>query len=546
VGDVVESIPRDQRVIMLSDSVGLGARHAVPAAFPPDWEVNVVGQPARFVHQLEHGSCFWTLTNQRCDLDYLLPVYPQWFGDHAVIAAGYNYQYWNPEYFDATVDSIIQRLTAAGVKHVYWVTLREVDPQYISASAWRQVQPYYWYFPEVNERLRGALSRHSNLTLVDWAAAANQSGVTYDAIHLNPTGADLYAGLIRSAVDQRATSVPDHSTTRVSVPGGAGALAAAVNITTTFPRRRGNIVVHRCDEPKPKASVHNFERAQTVAHAAIAPLDENGDFCITTITSTNLIVDVTGLFRADAGFSQVTPTRWANTRSTEPVGGGETLSINVADIPDSAGITDTPAALALTVTAADSAGRGHVRVSACDPDASHSNVNFNGPPTPNLVIAEPDDDGNICLYVNTTTHLIVDVLGVFDESAGVDVAAPQRIYRSLDEGPRVPAGETVTLAVGDLLSSPDHSAVLNLTGLGNGSPTYFTAFPCLDGRPKASNLNVRPSEVAANAAIVTPDSNGEVCVFTRADAHMIVDLLGEVGDVFDGFVPARVLDTRNR
>jgi hypothetical protein len=56
---------------------------------------------------------------------------------------------------------------AKGARHVIWVTLREVKPQYVSASAWQQIQPYYWYFPEVNAHLRAALARHPQLTLAD-------------------------------------------------------------------------------------------------------------------------------------------------------------------------------------------------------------------------------------------------------------------------------------------------------------------------------------------------------------------------------------------
>ncbi len=193
-------VPREHRVVVFSDSVGLGARHAIPDAFPPDWEVNVVGEPARFVEQLENGPCFWTLTGERCDVRFRLAASPHWFGDHAVVAAGYNYPYWDPARFDASVDSIVRTLTNAGVKHVYWVTLREVAPQYVSPAAWREVQPYSWYFPEVNDRLESAVHRHTNLTLIDWAAAANRPGITYDAIHLNQTGAALYARLIEQAV----------------------------------------------------------------------------------------------------------------------------------------------------------------------------------------------------------------------------------------------------------------------------------------------------------------------------------------------------------
>ena len=48
--------PRAQRVVMFTDSVGLGARSALPRAFPPEWEVNVDGEPARFVGRSSRTS----------------------------------------------------------------------------------------------------------------------------------------------------------------------------------------------------------------------------------------------------------------------------------------------------------------------------------------------------------------------------------------------------------------------------------------------------------------------------------------------------------
>ena len=80
------------------------------------------------------------------------------FGDYAIVAAGYNYPYWDPARFDRSIDTMVATLLEAGVKHVFWVTLREVKQQYVSPGAWRQIQPYYWYFPTVNDRLEMALA----------------------------------------------------------------------------------------------------------------------------------------------------------------------------------------------------------------------------------------------------------------------------------------------------------------------------------------------------------------------------------------------------
>ena len=538
---LVESAPRSKRVAVFADSVGLGARSAIPNAFPADWEVNVDGQPARFVEQLENDF-----------VEYRLAVSPHWFGDHVVIAGGYNYPYWDPERFDRSIDSIIGTLTAAGVKHVYWVTLREIDPQFISGAAWRQVQPYYWYFPTVNAHLERALDRHANLTLIDWAAAADRPGITYDAIHLNTTGAALYAGLIKSTVDSTATTVADGSTTKIRVPDADGAVAATVNLTTTHPRRAGHLSVHRCDEPAPTTSVHNFVRGQVVAHAALAPLDANGDFCVTTLTQTNIVVDVTGTFRADAGFIALTPTRWHDTRSANtgrPLRGGTTLRLALDDVRSEAGFTGDPDAVAINVTSAAGTGFGHITVAPCGVDADHSNVNFAGAAaTPNLVVVAPDADGEICLRSTTTTHVVVDLFGVFGEASGVAVGLPRRLFDSRDDGDgtKVAAGGTVEIDLGPELGDDAGGAIVNLTGVGAEASGHFTAYPCAAGTPTASNLNLGVGEVVANAAFLSPDGNGMLCVSTHRSSHVIVDLLGEVGDVFDGRTAQRVLDTRKR
>ena len=301
---LVEVAARPQRVAMFSDSVGLGAKYSVPRAFPEGWSVNVDGEPARFVEQLEDSY-----------VKVRLATNPEWFGDHVVIAGGYNYPYWDPERFDRSIDSMIDTLTNAGVKHVHWVTLREVKPQYVSGAAWGQIQPYYWYFPRVNQHLRDALARHPSLTLIDWAAVADQPDLTYDAIHLNNTGAALYAELVRQSVIATSTQVEAGAITKVHVAEANGAVAAAVNITTTGPRTSGHLRAFDCAVPPPKAAVHTYVRAQTVAHASVVPLDAQGNFCIFSLEATNLVVDVTGLFDGDSGFTVAAPTRWVDTRS---------------------------------------------------------------------------------------------------------------------------------------------------------------------------------------------------------------------------------------
>lgn len=538
-----ELVPRSNRVVMFTDSVGLGAKTALPAAFPADWEVRVEGDPAQMVGQLE--------------AQYIRPrlaANPEWFGEHVVIAAGYNFPYWDHGRFVREVDSLVNTLTAAGVEHVYWVTLREVDPRYVSASAWRQIQPYYWYFPDVNRLLEQALERHPNLSLIDWRAAADRPDITYDAIHLNPTGAALYSGLVRAAVDAASTTVPDGATTRVHVAGGIGAVAAAVNITTTDPRTAGFLTVHRCDRPVPEVSMHNHRRAEIAAHSGIAPLDPSGDFCVTTRVATNLIVDVTGVFPAGGGFEPVTPTRWLDTRrqGTKLAAGG-TVALDLATIRSSVGFDGEPDALAVVATATEAEAPGFLRVTPCGTVATTSNVNYlDGFAVPNLVVVEPDAEGRICVTSHATTHVIVDLFGVFvdavppDEPGGVSADIATRVFDSREAGAPVAAGSVTVLDLAPAGVVAGESAVVNLTALGAAAPGFVTAFPCGADVPDTSNLNVVPGQVVSNGAIVAVDETTRLCVFSLSSLELVVDLMGSIGAPFVGATPVRALDTRRR
>lgn len=540
--DVTAETPRSRRVTMFTDSVGLGAEYALPRAFPADWQVRVDGEPAEMVGQMERNFVAPRIATN-----------PEWFGDHVVIAAGYNFPYWDHDRFVREVDSMIATLTAAGVEHVHWVTLREVKREYVSPSGWRQIQPYSWYFPIVNDLLEQALERHPNLHLVDWAAIADRSHITYDAIHLNNTGAELFANLIRSSVDRVATTVADGSTTRIRVPNADGAVAAAVNVTTTDPRTVGFITLHPCDGPPPTVSMHNHRRGEVAAHAGIVPLDDLGDFCVTTRIATNLIVDVTGLFRADEGFIAPTPTRWLDTRERAdraPVPAGDTIELDVHTIRDEIGYSGDAAAVAVVVTATEATAPGWLRVGTCGAGSDTSNVNYNdGFAVPNLAIVEPDADGRICVTTLADTHVIVDLFGVVEASADQAHSAVRadRAVRMLDTrttGTKVAAGEIVRLDATAGGFEPAAGIVVNVTGVDTDDPGFLTVYPCTDEVPTSSSLNTRPGLVVSNASIAATDADGFVCVFSLTGTHLVVDMMGTVDGPFDPVVPFRVLDTR--
>lgn len=540
----VEAAPVSERVTLFSDSVGLGTRGSFAQAFPPGYDANVFGTPALFVEQLESKHVLPTLAGAR----HLV-------GDHVVIAAGYNYPFWDPERFDRSVDSMINTLTNAGVKHVYWVTLREVKPQFISASAWRQVQPYYWYFPTVNDHLESALARHSNLTLVDWAAVADRSGITYDAIHLNPPGAELYSATIANAVRTNMTRPIDGSITKVDVTDTPGVSAVALNLASTNTRTAGYFTAFACDGALPNVANLNYKRGDITSAAAVVPVDPDGNVCVYNDTASNVIVDVFGTFDESTGLTDAGPNRVFDSRSGAPIPEGTTSQVKVGPVGGTV-------AVALNVSGIWPSANGYITVHGCETDPTTATVNLSaGTITSNLVMVRPDDAGVICVTTTgASNHLTVDRFATFTNDASIIPVAPTRILDSRSDGQ--PAAERIhRFSVADTpIAPPDPdepsilddlddtvvSAVfLNLAVINPSADGYATAWPCDQPRPNTSNANFRGGVTVSNFVTVAPDANGDVCVWTNAPAHIAIDVLGSASSGFDGFTPQRKIDTRS-
>lgn len=530
--------PVAQRVLVVSDSVGLGAKHAIPAAFPADWEVNVVGTPAMFVEQLENSHVKPQIAFQ-----------PWTVGDHVVIAGGYNYPYWDPARFDRSIDSMIATLTAAGVDHVYWVTLREVKPWYVSASAWRGVQPYYWYFPTVNDHLERALARHPNLTLIDWAAAADRPDITYDAIHLNSTGAALYSRLVADAVHNSNSRLPNRGLTKVAVPEAEPGDAVALNLTATGTRRNGYFTAYSCDDPRPATSNLNHGRDHTVAASAVVPVGPSGTICVYNHQAGQVIIDLFGRYGGTADLAGAPPKRLLDTRR---IGAGNPQRSGVARTVRVVGTGAAPPGtrtVALNVTAVGSTRLGHVTVHPCSiPKPNTSNVNFRpGVAVPNVVFAAPDADGNICLTTSSDVHLIVDLFAAFGADSDLGVVSPYRALDTRDVGP-TPAARSVqrirATKLAGIGAPPGASVMLNLTVTGARARGFATAYGCDDGRPATSNINFTPGVNVANLATVQPDADGDICVYLHQRAHLVVDAVGHTGSGYDAIAPRRLADSR--
>jgi hypothetical protein len=175
----------------------------------------------------------------------------------------------------------------------------------------------------------------------------------------------------------------------------------------------------------------------------------------------------------------------------------------------------------------------------------------------NELIAKLSPSGTLCVYTLTAAHVIVDVVGyIFD--APYTAITPTRYADSRnqstfdsqfrDTGPR--AGGTVwEIALEGRPSTPTDAiaAVVNVTVTGAADHGYATVYPC-GAMPTASSVNYRPGDTRSNELIAKLSPAGSICIYTLADAHVIVDVVGFLHDSpgYTAITPTRYADSRDQ
>jgi len=67
---------------------------------------------------------------------------------------------------------------------------------------------------------------------------------------------------------------------------------------------------------------------------------------------------------------------------------------------------------------------------------------------------------------------------------------------------------------------------VNLTATESQGEGFITAYPCLEGLPLASSVNLAPGRSVANHSTAKPDADGNVCIYTSTATHLVVDVEG--------------------
>jgi YVTN family beta-propeller protein len=349
-------------------------------------------------------------------------------------------------------------------------------------------------------------------------------------------------------LDTRAGGAPaDGTTTRLVVAGHAGvpatATAVALNVTVTETTAPGFVTVWPAGVPRPEASNLNVEHAgQTIPNLVIVPVGEGGAVDLFTQAATHVVVDVIGAWEPVAGtapagrFQPTGPTRVLDTRSGAAPASGTTLLVDLG--AEAAGASGA----VLNVTATEASAAGFITVwgpGAPRPVASNVNVERAGQTVANLVVTPVDGSGHVAVFVQSATHLVIDLVGTFTGDAappsddGLFVPLPPaRVLdsRAGDPVPRLRGGARTDLAVAGRAGIPTTgvaAVVMNLTATEASNAGFVTAYPARTALPPTSNLNTeRTWQTIANLAIVRMGGEGAVSFYAQRTTELVADVSG--------------------
>jgi hypothetical protein len=358
-------------------------------------------------------------------------------------------------------------------------------------------------------------------------------------------------GLTVDGVGSGLGEVAPGSAVEVQVGGRAGfpwgAAAAVLNITVAGAAEPGFVTAHSCDTARPLASNLNYVTGTTRAAMAVVDLDDSGAACLFVSGRTHLVVDAVGTFEVGDHVGGA-PVRLLDTRpggdtvdgrdaGTGLLPAGTTVRIGALG---RGGLVEGSGGVVLNVTMVTPASPGFASAFTCDADESPSStVNVEpGEVAANLAVVRPDASGDVCVFVSADTHLVVDATGQLAAGAIELTDRPRRVLDTRVGEPVVTgaagivgvrhAGSTTAIPVGGVADIPDGvgAVLVNVTAVFPQRPGFATAHPSGGPRPGTSTLNYRGGDVVANAALVPLGADGNLCLFSSAPTHAVIDVLG--------------------
>ena len=376
-------------------------------------------------------------------------------------------------------------------------------------------------------------------------------------------GATTVDGLFAGEGKRAADSVYE---VQIAGRGGVPADAAGVvlYITAVDPDGWGFLTTDPCLTPRPWASSLNYYTGTTVGNELVSGLSTSGSLCIYTFNGTDLTVDVVGFIPpAQEERSQtrrpgtraignaatpIDPARLLETREGDPTvdgisaGIGRTTpgSTTKVKVTGRAGVPAGVDAVIVNVAALSPEDAGFLLVHPCLPALPNaSSVNYvPGVDRANELITPVDANGDLCIFTEHDLDLILDVVGYIPTGTTYRNLPPQRFletrvgpptFDGLHQGVgKRPAGSEYTLQVTGRggVSEGATAAIANVVAVDTEGDGFVTVHPCENPRPEVASLNYAAGVNGANEIIAGLNDAGEMCLFTSAPAHLLVDVTG--------------------
>ncbi len=345
-------------------------------------------------------------------------------------------------------------------------------------------------------------------------------------------------------------------TTTIDVGGRANvpddAHAAVLTAAAIDPAAQGYITLFDCDDSPPNSSTLNHPAGGARANSAIVELGDDGTVCAFTLRATDLVVDVTAYVNADGDITTFDGQRILETRQgpgfttadgqQQGIGRRAFNQTTVVDVAGRLDIPDEAIAGIFNIAAVDAGDQGFVSAYSCDdvrPNASTLN-HAAGDTIANGALLELSDDGQLCVYTQQPTDLVIDVTGFVLPQTDVITRDPSRIaetrigsaFQTIDgeqEGiGRRTAGQVTQIPVAGRAGIPEGAVtgIFNVAAINPSEQGFLTIYDCDDERPNTSTVNFTAGEVIANRAIVALDGDGAVCVYTHQATDFVLDITG--------------------
>ncbi|MFO0596504.1 MAG: peptidoglycan recognition family protein [Myxococcaceae bacterium] len=303
-----------------------------------------------------------------------------------------------------------------------------------------------------------------------------------------------------------------------------GASAVSLGVAVVSPSADTFVSIAGGDARAPTSTVN--ARAGTVrANQTFASL-QTGAVSMFSPQTTNVVIDEQARFAPSGkGFFPLGPSRLLDTRTTSPLAAGETRAISLAPL----GVPASAVAVQVGLAAVPRGTAGFVSLIPCGTSPTVSALNFDGTQVASSAALAPVSGGQLCVFSNVATDLVLDVAGWFDDGgASLTLAAPVRLLDTRDgqggwQG--VPTADQVLTL--DLAAMPGFSGstaiAFNLTGADALGAGFAQVWDCT-GTPSHSNQNATPGTAVATLGVVR--STGKLCVRTTSPQHLIIDLVG--------------------